>query len=80
MPEIAHFNLESGFTPYKIALYPEKAEVWVVKTNRQGNSYMQALKHGSQTFRRVLKDMRHQAQPGSLLWEQMQDCADTRGL
>lgn len=77
MAQIAYYDIESNYTPYKVELYPEKAQVWVLKTNRQGNTYMQAIKHGSGTFRRVLRDLRLQAQPGSLGAEQLAQCADT---
>lgn len=76
MAQIAHYDVESAYTPYKVELYPEKACVWVVKANRFGE-YLSAIKHGSGTFRRVLRDMASKAQPGSLMAEHLAQCADT---
>lgn len=80
MAQIAYYDLESNYTPYKVELYPEKACVWVVKTSNRGEPYMQTIKHGSGTFRRVLRDMARKAQPGSLMAEHLAQCADTRRL
>ena len=80
MPEIAHYDIESDYTPYKVALYPERAEVWVVKRNRRtGERYMQSIKLGSDTYWRVLRDLKNRAEPGSLAAEELAQCADTAG-
>jgi hypothetical protein len=78
MAEIAHYDVESDFTDYKVSLYPEKAQVWVWKrSGRSGNSWLQEIKHNSATFKRVLRDLRARCEPGSLAAEQLDRCADT---
>ncbi len=77
--EITHFDIECNFTDYKVALYPEKAEIWVVKTNRNGK-YLQSIKHNSSTFKRVLRTAVRFADIGSLAQEQYAQCADTNKI
>ncbi len=75
---IANYTIDSACNEYKVCLYPEKAEVWVVKTHRRtGNCHWQAIKHGSSIFKRVLRDLRLRSQPGSLSAEQLSQCSDT---
>ena len=78
MSEIAHYNVECDWTSYKVALYPEKATVWVVKTPNNGVPYLQELKHRSRIWRRVLQRLRRKSEPGSLAAENLDQCADTR--
>lgn len=75
MTQIALFDIEVDFTPYKVELHSNSANVWVVKTRRNGDTYMQQLKNGSGTYRRVIRHLKKVSQSGSLAAEQISRCS-----
>ena len=71
-------DVEVDCTDYQVELYESEALVFVWKrSSRTGNSWRQQIKHGSGTFKRVLRELKRQAQPGSLAAEELAQCADT---
>ena len=69
---IASTDLEVKFQKYRVDLHRAGvAEVFAVKTRRAGGTYLSSISNGSATYKRVMKALRQNAQPGSLMAEQL---------
>jgi len=80
MTKIAEHDVECDGNDYLVTLFPGRAHVFVRKTQRDHGVYIQELKHGSTTFRRVLRALHQRSDAGSLTREHLAQCADTEAL